>query len=83
MLLMTYLRKYVSSKTKDVDVKLLNMIIQINEVKTLLKHFSCDFKCKFNIQYVIYIKNGVMTNVNANVKTVHRKVYDWYPSTCT
>ena len=48
MLLMTYLRKYVSSKTEDVDVKLLNMIIQINEVKTLLKHFSCDFKCKFN-----------------------------------
>ena len=38
---------YVLSKTKDVNVKISNMITTIKEVKTLIKHISCDFKCKF------------------------------------
>ena len=37
----------VLSKTKDVNVKIFNMITIINEVKTLIKHISCDCKCKF------------------------------------
>ena len=37
----------VLSKTKYVNVKILNMITIIKEVKTLIKHISCDFKCKF------------------------------------
>ena len=32
----------VASKTKD------NLITRINETKTLVKHISCDCKCKFN-----------------------------------
>ena len=48
MLLMTYLRKYVPSKTKDLNVKVFNLITRKNEVKTLVKHISCDCKCKFN-----------------------------------
>ena len=36
------------SKTKEVDVKLFNMIARINEAKTLVKYISCDCKCKFN-----------------------------------
>ena len=37
----------VLSKTKDINVKLFNMIKRINETKTLVKHISYDFKCKF------------------------------------
>ena len=32
MLFMTYLQKYVPSETKDVNVKVFNMITRINEV---------------------------------------------------
>ena len=38
MLLMTYLWKYVSSETKDVNIKVSNVITRVNEAKTL-KHF--------------------------------------------
>ena len=34
---------YVLSETKDV-----NMITRINKSKTLVKHISCDYKCKFD-----------------------------------
>ena len=39
---------YSPSKTKDIDVKVFNMITRINEDKTLIKHISCGCKCKFN-----------------------------------
>ena len=39
---------WVPSETKDINVKVFNMITRINEVKTLVKHISCDCKCKFN-----------------------------------
>ena len=38
----------VPSKTKDVNVKGVNMITIINEAKTLSKHISCKCKCKFD-----------------------------------
>ena len=38
----------VRSKKKYVHVKAVNMITRINEAKTLMKHISCDCKCKFN-----------------------------------
>ena len=38
----------VPSETKDVNVKVFRMITRINEVKSLVKHFSCDCKCKFD-----------------------------------
>ena len=40
---MTYLQKYILSKTKDVNVKTFNIITRINEAKTMVKHISCDF----------------------------------------
>ena len=44
---MTDLQKnYVPSKTKDVNVKVFH-IKRINKVKTLVKHISCDCKCKY------------------------------------
>ena len=40
--------KSVPSKTNDVNVKAFNVITRIIEAKTIVKHISCDCKCKFN-----------------------------------
>ena len=46
---MSYLQKYVfQKKTKDINVKVFNMITNKNEAKTMTKQISCDCKCKFN-----------------------------------
>ena len=46
---MSYLQKYVfRKKTKDIIVKVFNMITNKNEAKTMTNHISCDFRCKFN-----------------------------------
>ena len=58
----------VPSETKDVDVRLFNMITKINETKTSVEHISCDCKCKFNI--TSQIKNGIMKDVNVSVKII-------------
>ena len=36
------------SETKDVNVKVFNMITRIKEVETFVKHISCDCKCKLD-----------------------------------
>ena len=36
------------NKTKDVNAKVFNMISEINEAKTLVKHTLCYFKFKFD-----------------------------------
>ena len=38
----------VSSKIKDINVKVFNMITNKNEAKAMVKHILCDCKCKFN-----------------------------------
>ena len=38
----------VQSKIKDINVKVINMITDRNEAKTMAKQISCDCKCKFN-----------------------------------
>ena len=40
---------YVPSERKNVKFKVFNVIKRRNEVKTLVKYISCDYKCKFNI----------------------------------
>ena len=43
--IMSYLQRYVfQKKTKDINVKVFDMIINKNEAKTLRKHTSCDCK---------------------------------------
>ena len=37
----------VPSKTKDINVKVFNMITNKYESKTMVKHNSCDWKCKY------------------------------------
>ena len=36
------------NKKEGVNVKAFNMITNKNEVKTMTKHVSCDYKCRFN-----------------------------------
>ena len=38
----------IPRKTKDLNVNVFDTTTRINEVKTLVKHISCDCKCKFN-----------------------------------
>ena len=41
-------RVCVPNKTEDLNIHVFNMIIEINESKTLTKHISCECKCKFD-----------------------------------
>ena len=74
----------VPSKTKDVNVKVFNMITNKNEVKTLVKHTSCDCKCKFH-------STACNSNQKWNTETCQcecksyrtcKKYYNWNPNTC-
>ena len=38
----------VRSKTKDVNIKVFNMITTTDKIKTLEKYFSWNCKCKFD-----------------------------------
>ena len=81
MLLMADLQKnYVPSKTKDVNVKVFH-IKRINKVKTLVKHISCDCKCKCGSTTCnLYQKRN-----NDKCQCVCKKYntcYCWNPNTC-
>ena len=39
------IKKCVLSKTKDVNVKVFNMMTRTNEAEAFAKHISCDCKC--------------------------------------
>ena len=38
----------VSNKTDGLNLNVFNMITGINESKTLTKHISCQYKCRFD-----------------------------------
>ena len=38
----------IPNKTEHLNLSILNMITGINESKTLTKHISCEWKCKFD-----------------------------------
>ena len=74
----------VPSKPKDINVKAFNKITRINDAKTLVKHISCDCKCKFN-------SATCNSNQKCN-KTFQcecknyckcKKDYSWNPNICT
>ena len=58
----------VPNKTEDLNLSVFNMITGINESKTLTKHISCEFKCKFDEQKVIQINGGITINTDMSVK---------------
>ena len=53
---------------QDVNVKVFNMVTELNKAKTEVQHVSCDFKCKFDGKNVIQLKNGVLISVNMRAK---------------
>ena len=38
----------IPNKIKDVNLKVLDMMKGKNESKTLIKHISCEWRCKFD-----------------------------------
>ena len=38
----------VPNKTEDLNLRVFNIITEINESKTLTKHISCECKCQFD-----------------------------------
>ena len=78
-----YSKIYVVSGQKAVNVKVFNMITRINEFKTLVKHISCDCKCKVDI--TICNSNQKWNNDKCQCESkIHRtcKEDSWKPSTC-
>ena len=43
-----YASACVPNKVEIINVKLFNMITDINKAKTLIKHISCDSRCKLD-----------------------------------
>ena len=75
----------VPKETKDVNVKVFNMITNRNEAKTLVKQISCNFKCKFNSS--TYNSNQKWNNVTCqseckNYRTYKKDYYSWNPKRC-
>ena len=64
------MRMCVPSKTKDVNVKVFNMITKGNEAKTPAKHNSSIANTNSSAYIVIQIKNGIMNHINVSVKVV-------------
>ena len=58
------------------NVKVFKMAPGINEAKRLVRHISCNFKCK----HAIEIKNGIMINVNVSVKVLYEQKKLWLES---
>ena len=58
----------VPNKVEIINVKLFNMITDINEVKTLIKHISCDSRCKMDGGNVILRKNRIIISSDPSVK---------------
>ena len=45
---MSYLQKKVSGKTKNINVKEFNMMANKDKAKKMAKHISCNCESKFN-----------------------------------
>ena len=74
----------VPNKTEDVNLSVFNMIIRINELKTLANHISCKCKCKFDNRKCKSNQKWVKNKCQCDCKNPRKqKNYIWNPSTCT
>ena len=86
ILLMIYLQKYVLRIKQSMNVKVFKVLFKtmtkIDEAKTVIKHISCDSKCKFN-SAAFQIKRGrrrkgqCECKIYCECKTYH----SWNPTT--
>ena len=76
---------YSKKTTKDITVKVFNMITNKNETKTISKHISCDCKCKFNSTACNLNQKWNNKTCQCVCKNYHecKKDYRRNPSTCT
>ena len=80
---MEVIQKYVfRKKMKDIDV--FNSITNKKEAKTMTKHISCDWKCKFNIQTCNsnQKQNNKIRQCKCKNYRTYKKNYSWNPNTC-
>ena len=66
---MSYLKKYVSKETKDINADECNMITNEDEAKAMTEHISCDCKCNSN-RTIYNSKQKIIKHVNVNVKII-------------
>ena len=80
---MTYLS--VPNKTKDLNLSIFNMIIGINESKSLTKHISCECKCKFDGKKCNSYQKWNDDKYRCECKKQYTcgKNYIWDPATCS
>ena len=74
----------VPNKMKDINVTIFNMITKKNEAKKMVKHISCDCKCKFNSLSCSSNQkwnNETCQSDHTNYGTC-KKDYSWNPSIC-
>ena len=58
----------VPKETKDINIKAFNMITNKNEAKAMTEHISLIPNANSIVQHEVQIKNGIIKNVNANIK---------------
>ena len=74
----------VPNKTEDLNLRMFNMIIGINELETLTKHISCEFKCKLDGTKCNSNQSWNNNKCSCECEKHHicEKEYIWNPSTC-
>ena len=74
----------VSKETKNLNVKVFNVLTIKNEAKTMAKQFSCDYKCKFNSTTCNSNQKWNNKTCQCESKNYHKceKGYSWNPSKC-
>ena len=72
-----------SKKAKDINIKAFNMMANKNEAKTMAKHISCDFKCKFNGKTCNQKWNNETCQCEWKNDREHKRDYSWNPSACS
>ena len=78
----------VPKETKDINVKVFNMITNKNknknETRTMQNHFSCNCKCKFNTTTINSKQKWNNKTCQCECKNYRtfKKDYSWNPITC-
>ena len=72
----------VPNETKDVNVKVFNIIKRIYEGKALIKHISCNCKCKLNSTTCNSYHKWSKCQGGYRKHRATKKEYSWHPSTC-
>ena len=63
-----YAQVCVPNKVKNMNLKVFNLMLRVNETRLLVQNESCECKCGLNKSVCNSKKNGIMMNVGASVK---------------